>query len=137
VSGRFTPADIGEVGRRAIAWFVHDGLVVDATDAATAAQAMDIVAAAMKQAGRPLDSRFRLWIGQAMRMFPVVPDEACSLGEVELGRFEADADRVGLGYGYVRPMAGGHECGGAIFDQERQAAATIGPFRIRLTVPAS
>ena len=37
------PAAIGTVGRRAVAWFLTDGLAVTATDADARKHAMDIV----------------------------------------------------------------------------------------------
>jgi GNAT superfamily N-acetyltransferase len=128
----FRPVDIGASGRRAIAWFVEEGVVVDATDADAAGHAMGVVIEAARRARKGVDGRLAVWADEALRLFPLVPDHACTLSGVEFGRFDVSAENVGVGYGYVRPVARGHECGGALFDQQKRAARTIGPYAITL-----
>src|SRR5687767_9065139 len=48
----FSPVSIGTRGRRAIAWFVNNGLVVSATDMDVAAHAMAVVMDGLLKIGR-------------------------------------------------------------------------------------
>lgn len=116
------PTDIGTVGRRAAAWFLRDGLTVMATDADAAKHAMDIVLVALHQFGREQEaSRFYAYVVELLRTFPAVPDDACIIHDLACGQVDSDAAvEKPVGYGYVKPAAQGHECGGALFDAGRQ-----------------
>lgn len=117
----FQPVAVGTVGRRAVAWFLKNELAVTATDADAAKHAMDIVLTALHQFGRPRDGiRFYAWTLELLTAFPALPDDACTEHEHARGRDDPDAIENAVGYGYVKPAAQGHECGGALFNQDRQ-----------------
>ena len=127
------PADIGTKGRRAQAWFVTDGLVVAATDADVAGHAMAEVMEALTQTAQLVDPRFHTWCLELIAEFPDLPDEACTAHELERGTTDVDLDKAIVGVGYVRPVGGGHECLGAIFDRTTHGATEILPHRIWLS----
>jgi hypothetical protein len=83
---------------------------------------MDIVLTALHNVGRQRDaSRFYAWTLELLAAFPPLPDDACTAQEHTRGQDDPDAIKNAVGYGYVKPAAQGHECGGALFDQ-----ATLG-----------
>ena len=91
---------------------------------------LPIVLVALHQSGRQQDaSRFFAWVLELLRAFPALPDDACT--EHELARGQVDDDAIEpppIGYGYVRPAAHGHECGGALFDAGRQMVQHFNPL---------
>jgi hypothetical protein len=116
----FTPVEVGEAGRRAVAWFLDDGLVVSATDADAAAHAMVAVLEALSRSvGARHSSCLVGFAAQALERFPDFPDEACTEREHKFGRTDGDVNQLGVGYGYVCQAVHGHECGGALFNRVR------------------
>jgi hypothetical protein len=137
MSKTFSPVSIGTRGRRAIAWFVKNGLVVAATDADVAAHAMAIVMDALQKIGQPIDERHQRWAIELLKQFPAFPDPAHFTREHSAGNVDVNINTEGIGYGYVKPSAAVHECGGALFDHrahvvmefEPRAVSVAGPVR--------
>ena len=112
----FAPVDIGTAGRRAIAWFTKNGLIVSATDSDAAGHAIAIVLEALDAVGRPIDPRWVEWTFFGLDDFPAFPDDACTEQQETWGDGEVDSSDEVVGFGYVKPAAHGHENGGALFD---------------------
>ena len=127
MSKTFSPVSIGTRGRRAIAWFVKNGLVVSATDADVAAHAMAVVMDALQKLGQPIDERHERWARDLVKRFPSLPDSAHFTREHSAGHVDVNINTEGIGYGYVKPAAAVHECGGALFDHVTHVAMEFEP----------
>lgn len=53
-----------------------------------------------------------------------------TVSSTESARPTLDATQAAVGYGYVRPVVGGHECGGALFDAQTRLAQEFQPHGI-------
>lgn len=73
---RFEPVNVGDKGRRAVAWFLADGLVVSATDANVAGHAMAVVMEALQKTERRLNPHHLKWAKELLEAFPDFPDNA-------------------------------------------------------------
>ncbi len=112
----FIPVDIGNSGRRAIAWFVRSGVVVTATDADVAGHALAAVLEALRATGDPRgNDALKQWAGELSAEFPPYPDSQVVAHEHARGIVDVDVNTEAIGYGYVKPTINGHECGGALF----------------------
>jgi hypothetical protein len=126
---------IGTTGRRAIAWFVKNGLVVSATDSDVAAHAMAVVMEALQKIGQPVDQRHRRWAMDLLKRFPSVPDSANFTRELSAGKVDVNINTEGIGYGYVKPAAAFHECGGALFDHATHVVMEFEPRTVTVVSP--
>ena len=90
MSKTFSPVSIGTRGRRAIAWFVKNGLVVSATDADVAAHAMAVVMDALQKLGQPIDERHERWARDLVKRFPSLPDSAHFTREHSAGHVDVN-----------------------------------------------
>ena len=81
MSEPFRPVDVGDKGRRAIAWFLPNGLVVEATDANVAGHAMAVVMEAIKITGGRQNPKHLRWAEELLKVFPALPDAECSTSE--------------------------------------------------------
>jgi hypothetical protein len=131
----FSPVSIGTRGRRAIAWFVKNGLVVSATDADVAAHAMAVVMDALQKIGQPLDERHQRWARDLVTRFPAFPDPAHFTREHSAGKVDVNINTDGIGYGYIKPSAAVHECGGAVFDHDAHVAMEFEPRTVTVAAP--
>jgi hypothetical protein len=131
----FSPVSIGRTGRRAIAWFVKSGIVVSATDADVAAHAMAVVMDALQTLGRPLDLRHQRWAIDLVKRFPSFPDPAHFTRELSAGHVNVNINTDGIGYGYVKPAAAVHECGGALFDHDTHVVMEFEPRTVTVAGP--
>lgn len=112
----FRPVSIGQKGRRAIAWFGSDGLVVQATDASAAGHAISVVLEALAESGQGEQIlRYLTWAEEAVQSFPFSPPAGDRPREHRSGRIDRDPVAHSIGYGYVKPANGGYQCGGALF----------------------
>jgi len=135
MSKTFSPVSIGTRGRRAIAWFVKNGLVVSATDADVAAHAMAVVMDALQRIGQPIDERHQHWARDLVKRFPSLPDSAHFTREHSAGHVDVNINTEGIGYGYVKPAAAVHECGGALFDHVTHVAMEFEPRTVSVAGP--
>lgn len=132
----FSPVSIGTRGRRAIAWFVRNGLVVSATDVDVAAHAMAVVMDALQKIGRPIDERHQRWAMDLLKRFPSFPDSAHFTREHAAGNVAVNINTEGIGYGYVKPAAAVHECGGALFDHGAHVVMEFEPRTVTVAGPS-
>jgi hypothetical protein len=127
----FRPVTIGSKGRRAIAWFTNDGLVVQATDASAAGHAMAVVLEALVETHQAHHvPRFMSWAEDAVRLFPLSPADDFAAREQRLGVAHIDVETDSVGYGYVKPAAGGYECGGALFFPSEHRVRLLDPAHV-------
>ena len=126
----FAPVNVGTRGRRAIAWFVRNGVVCSATDANAAAHAMAVVLEALARSARSGDNEHLVRMAESLLMR--FPDQPGDYDQHTEGQVDVEVNRDGIGYGYVRPTAGGFECGGALFDGVSRTAQVIGPHAVFL-----
>ena len=131
----FAPVNVGNTGRRAVAWFVRNGVVCSATDAKAAAYAMAVVLEALARNESAGDNEHLFRIAESL--LTRFPDEPGEYQEQAEGDIDVEVNREGMGYGYVRATAEGFECGGALFDCVRRTADIIGPHRVLLLDPRS
>ena len=126
----FAPINVGTAGRRAVAWFVRNGVVCSATDANAAAHAIAVVIEALAKTERSEDTTHLLRMAESLVMrFPQQPGEYHAQSE---GQVNVDIEREGIGYGYVRPAANAFECGGALFGGVKRTVHVIGPYAVLL-----
>ena len=54
---------------------------------------------------------------------------------LSVGDLDVDVNQDGVGYGYVRPVWDGHECGGFLFEHETHRVRKFEPHHVWLTDP--
>lgn len=135
----WTPEDIGTKGRRAKVWVNRDGMTMEATDKDVAFHAIATVLGGLfggLYAGEaPIsdDSHLRL-MQRATQLWADIPDNPRLDGQTVILVNGADTDTTtAIGYAYVRPAAGGHECGGALFDTRDHSYRLIQAHPVHLT----
>ncbi len=108
--------EVGDSGRRARAFFVERGIVIKATDVNVAAYAMAVVLEAIQKTGH--DKGFDRLLRLSKQLLKRFPDDQGELVEETMGEVGVDVTKAGIGYGYIRPVGQGHECGGGLFDTD-------------------
>ena len=131
VCGDYVPVEIGASGRRARAWLATDGMILEATDADVACQAMAVVLGAARRSGRAVNRRHFEWGLLALARLPAWPDAHHTLHELAYGEAHPNGSTSAIGYGYVRSGDSGHECGGALFDPRLGRLSPIRPEATR------
>ena len=126
----FAPVKVGHTGRRAVAWFVRNGVVCSATDANAAAHAMAVVLEALARTERSQNNEHLVRMAESLLVR--FPDRPGTYREHTEGQIDVQVNLDGIGYGYVRPTPEGFECGGALFDGVSRTAQVIGPHAVAL-----
>ena len=115
-SGGWELEEAGDSGRRARAFFLERGVVIEATDANVARYAIAVVLEAMQKTGH--DKGFDRLLRLSKQLLKRFPDDQGELVEETMGEVGVDFNKAGIGYGYIRPAGQGHECGGGLFDTD-------------------
>ena len=147
--------DVGDSGRRAMVIVLCDGVLMAATDAEVAFQALDVVVDELEKTkgsfhaevldqARELASRLPrtpaslTWFGSgsAVDLLDAPGLEFGMLDELGTGSGDHDSATVAalrdkfLGYSWVRPSSGCYSCGGLLFDSATCTASEIAPREV-------